>query len=164
MKTGVTHSPCTNWNGISFPAAIGAITLLGGLIALLACYILNNRAQAVSLAERLQFERAMISTIYGERYRTLPATPNRPPLYTLHNRYPELATPEIVQDAFTNAENGYVLLMWIGELPAQRREDFLFGLELVIGDVRRRGGDLAQATNRFHDNFQSAILSNGGVP
>lgn len=135
-------------------------TVIGlALIAALAWWGLDSRSNAAARADRQQFDQALIATLYGNQYRNLAPTPERPPLRTLHNRYPELSIGPRLDSAFANSGNGYVLLMWVEAMPERRRLDFLFGLDLVIDETSRSGGDVAQAINRFHDNFQISIAA-----
>lgn len=103
--------------------------------------------------ENTQLNRALIETIYGDAYRTLPATPDWAPLRTLHARHPALQTTERLAQAFAAKENGYVLVGWVESLPPASRQDFLYGLDLVIDDARVRGEVVEAVINRFRGRF-----------
>lgn len=105
---------------------------------------------------RVRFERALITSVQGSAYRALPPSTGPDPLMAIRNRYSELELAQPVTGAFSNRDNGYVLLMWLGELTPAARQEFLWGLGLVIDETGRRQGDVACAINQFHDAFIQA--------
>lgn len=100
-----------------------------------------------------QLTRALIETAYGEVYRALPPSPGWPPLTTLHARFPELKVGNRVAQAFAAKENGYVLASWVEGLPPATRQDFLFGLDLIISDSGQDPVRMEELINRFHRCF-----------
>lgn len=151
--TNATESPA-RLPGVRLPGLQGG--LLVGLAGMAAGFAISHWLplnEGTDLQNRLRFERALITSIQGSEYRNLPDSGDAEPLKAVRNRYPELELDPPVIRAFGNRDNGYVLLMWLGELPAERRQEFLWGLGIVIDEVARREGDVAGAVNRYREEF-----------
>lgn len=150
--TSATESP-TRLPATRLPGLFGG--LLVGLTGMVAGFAIAHWPlnAGTDLQNRLRFERALITSIQGSEYRNMPDSGDAKPLKAVRNRYPELELDPGVIRAFGNRDNGYVLLMWLGELPAQRRQEFLWGLGIVIDEAARREGDIAGAVNRYQEEF-----------
>lgn len=142
---------------VPLPAALlsGLFIASLGISAGLAIGCWHPSADSDGAQHRARFERALITSVQGSRFRALPPSGGADPLLAIRTRYAELDLGPSLVHTFKNRDDGYVLLMWLGELPAGSRKEFLWGLGIVVDETVRRHGDIARAINQYHDAYHA---------